>query len=503
MNADIIIVGAGTAGCILARRLVENTDAMVLLIEAGPPYPSSALSTPLVGLRLRYLWSWPLQSVPQERLNSRRINFPMGRVVGGTSSVNAMVAAAGPPADYGAWEAVGCPGWTRGDLEACFQRAASRDGLSVLPVSSAVYESAFSSAFIQACEEDGFKRVPALTGIESETAGMFPLFQRRGGRRAAGESLRDLRRHPRLKVLTRTSVRRVLIENQKAVGVELGGQRPSGRAMASQGVVLSAGALLSPHILQRSGVGPAAVIRAAALPLLIDLPGVGTNLQDHPGAPVLVESSVKSPGRPSQWLSAAVRYALAGDGVMASNCCEAGFFIGAAPALPVVEVFTHFQTRRHPRAVELVSVLMHPSSRGTVTMAANDPWGPPLIDPRYLAEPSDGQALLEGIDRIRSIINRPALRRFGLGKELLPGIMKPDEYLREYVGTCHHPVGTCRMGSDLLAVVDPRLRARGAENLWVADNSVVPTIPGGHTAFTALMIGERAGEMIAADINRQ
>ena len=500
---QVIVVGAGTAGCVIARRLAEGCGKRVLVIESGPRYPGWALQSPLAGLRLRRHWSWPLESVPQPQLHGRRIAFPMGRVVGGTSSINAMVAAAGPPADYDLWAASGNPGWSWADLGPCWERAVSRPGLARLPVSEPTYESAFSLAFLRACQEDGIRRVSSLTGAETETCGLFPLFQERGARASAARYLADVRPPGQLSIQPRTTVRRVLMEGSRAVGVELGDRRAEGSIIASEGVVVCAGALLSPRLLQGSGIGPAGPLRAAGIPLCVDLPGVGLNLHDHAGVPVVVESALPAPGRPALWLKAAFNYGLFGRGVMASNCCEAGCFLGPAGATPEVEVFSHFQTSRHPRAVELAVVLMHPRSRGSILPDRADPWGPSLIDPRFLVDQRDREALLAGVERIRSVITQPALRGFGLGREILPGSLSGEAFLRNHASSYHHPVGTCRMGNDPLAVVDARLRVHGTDNLWVADNSVVPTIPAGHTAATAIIIGERAADFLAADLGRR
>lgn len=498
VDPQIIVVGAGTAGCVVARRLVERTGKRVLLIEAGPRYPAWALHAPLAGLRLRKAWSWPLASVPQQQLDGRRIAFPMGRVVGGTSSVNAMVALAGPPADHDAW---GVPGWSWADLEPCLERAASWRGGAVLPVNAPLYESAFSKAFLRACEEDGIRSVEILNRAQSETCGLFSLFQDRGMRSSAARYLQQVKPEGTLSILCRTDVRRVLFAGRRAVGVELGRRRAAGQVFAKEGVVLSAGALLSPSILHRSGVGPAEMLQPAGVPVAVDLPGVGLNFQDHVGVPVVMKSSVPPPGRLSMWLRSAVQYGLFRNGVMASNCCESGCFLGGTSASPELEVFTHFQTSRHPRAVEFSVVLMHPQSRGTLTVAPEDPWGPPRIDPGYLRNSADSEALLAGVERVRSIVRRPSLQRFGLGEEILPGAGDPNAFLRSHAGTYYHPVGTCRMGSDRLAVVDQRLRVSGVDNLWVADNSVVPTQTAGHTAATALMIGERAADFMTADLD--
>lgn len=202
------------------------------------------------------------------------------------------------------------------------------------------------------------------------------------------------------------------------------------------------------------------------------------------------------------WLKSAIEYGLFGKGVMASNCCEAGCFLGKAGMTPDVEVFSHFQTNRHPRSVEFSVVLMHPTSRGTIVPDPDDPWGPPRIDPRILESGKDRSVLNAGVERIRSIIAQPALQRFGLGAEILPGGLSADAFLRGHASAYYHPVGTCRMGTDPLAVVDSRLRVRGTENVWVVDNSIVPTIPAGHTAATALLIGERAADLLTADLGR-
>lgn len=489
---DLIVVGAGTAGCVLARGLVERTDFRVLLIEAGPPYPAWALAAPLAGLRLRPWWSWALSSVPQPALGGRRVQYPMGRVVGGTSAVNAMIAAGGPAADYEAWADAGGPVWGHDALRQALADVSLTPRQAPLSIEPPRYTSAFTQALLLACEQAGLQRVESLDGSASETCGLFPLFQRGGLRGSAADLLGGLPADGRLTVRPRSEVRRVLIEDGRAVGVELGGRRPAGPIRARRGVILCAGALLSPRLLLASGVGPAAELDAAGVPVAVDRPGVGRNLQDHYGAPLVMRSTAPAPGRPSRWLPAALRFALRRDGVMASNCCEAGLFLGTPGASPDIEVFSHFQTRRASRAIELAAVLMHPRSRGRVSLDPANPWGPPRIDPGFLSDPADRALLVAAIERLRTIVDQPALRAFGLGAELLPGDQPLEAYLRDQTTTFYHPVGTCRMGTDPMAVVDPGLRVHGVEGLWVADNAIIPTIPAAHTAMTALMIGARA-----------
>jgi choline dehydrogenase len=501
LEADLIIVGAGTAGCLLARRLVEQTSARVVVLEAGPRYPAWALAPPLAGLRLRPHWSWPQRTVPQRGLQGREIAIPMGRVVGGTSSVNAMVAAPGPSSDFDDWDTRGCPGWSAADIAASLRAVGGELQAPGLPVSAPTFQSPFTTAFLEACEQAGLRRTSPFTGGDSQTCGVFPLFQQGGRRCSAAGMLTGLARHPRFRLVTGQTVRRVVFRRQVAVGVEMQAGARLSTLQATTGVILCTGALRTPHLLQCSGVGPAALLTEAGIPLELDQPAVGRGLQDHVGAPLLIESRVASPGRPARWLPAALQWLFQRSGVMTSNCCEAGCFLGPASTPPSGEIFTHFQTHRRSGAVELMCVLLQPASRGTVRIDAAAPWGPPRIDPAYLTEPSDGVALRQLVDQARDIVNQPALRRFGLGAEVLPGDVPWDRYLPAHASTCHHPVGSCRMGTGPDTVVDPHLRVRGLAGLWVVDNSIAPVIPRGHTASTALIIAEQAARLIAAQLS--
>jgi choline dehydrogenase len=496
METDIVIVGAGTAGCALARRLVEKTAARVVLVEAGPRYPGWALDAPLAGLRLRRAWSWRHFTIPQAGLENRRIPLPMGRVAGGSSSVNAMVAAPGTASIFDDWSNSGCPGWSADEIFASLQNVSSTLSAPVLPVCPPRFESSFSTAFLQACEQSGLQRVGNFIGDQSQTCGMFPLFQKGGKRCSSNALLSELEGHPRFKLLTGHTVRRVLICRQRAEGVEIQAGSRITKLRAAAGVILSAGALQSPVLLQLSGVGRAALLRSAGIDIQLDLPQVGEGLQDHVGAPLLVHSGVPSPGRLSRWIPAAAEWLWARSGVMTSNCCEAGCFLGPSSTPPVGEIFTHFQTARHPHAVELMCALLQPASRGSVRINPNDPWGPPLIDPGYLSDKADVVALGQILEAARHIVAQPALRAFGLGVELMPGRQSPDEFLRKHATTCHHPVGSCRMGIGSDAVLDPGLNVKGIAQLWVVDNSVVPGVPRGHTASTALIIAEHGSRLI-------
>jgi choline dehydrogenase len=494
---DVVIVGAGTAGCLLARRLAQATSARIAVIEAGPRFPALALTPPLAGLRLRTRWSWPLLTTPQAALNHRRIPIPMGRVVGGSSAVNAMICAPGPLEGFRDWQAFGGPTWGPEAIAPIWQRLTSIGEMSPLPVAAPGYRSPFSEAFLAACMESGFQREETQWGERSGSCGPFALFQHRGGRASSAQWLVAQPAPGEVTLIPDQSVRRVVLRRGRAVGVQL----LSGEMVAaSEGVVLCAGAFHSPWLLQLSGIGPAEVVQRAGKRVRVHLAGVGRGLRDHVAMPLVIDSRARSPGRPGNWLPAALRWGWSRSGVMASNCAEAGCFLGAPGDIPEGEIVSLFQTQRHRRAVELMAVLLRPVSAGTVELDPANPLGPPRINPAYLAAAIDRQRLCRILDQAREIAHQPALRRFGLSRERLPGAVPGPEALAAHASTFHHPVGTCRLGDDGMAVVDSQLRVHGVERLWVVDNSVVPEIPGGHTAATALIIAEQAWPGIAAAI---
>jgi len=492
MEIDIVVVGAGTAGCAVAAHLARHTSLSIGLVEAGGGYPPWALNAPLVGLRLRPLWSWRHETVPVAGLMNRSVVFPMGRVVGGTSAVNAMVAAAGHPCDYDFLEDRS----TNTDFERCLEDLVALG----MRIQTPRYRSSFTRAFLDACCERGLALEEKLDGSASQTCGMFPLFQDRGCRWSAAHLLSEVQCRERIRVVRRATVSAVTLHGTRAVGVELaateaGGVAGRGTIRARVGVVLAAGIFQTPCILQRSGIGPRRLLESAAIRVVEDLEGVGRNFQDHVGVPWVVPSRVPAPGRPSRWLPAAFRFALFRDGVMASNCCESGCFLGEPGSRPSIEVFTHFQTAKHPKAVEFSTVLLRPASRGAVSIDPANPWGPPHIDPSYFTHPDDLPRLAAGLQQTIEIANSDSLLRYGLA----PSARSVDaDWIRRHATTYYHPAGTCRQGNDPLAVVDAGLRVHGTDGLWIADNSIVPEVPGGHTAFTALLIGAQAGRAIAA-----
>ena len=496
-DADIVIVGGGTAGALVAQRLAERTDARILVLEAGPRYPWWALGTPLASYRMSGPWSWGFESQPQPALDGRRIRFPMGKVLGGSSSVNAMIAAQGPASDYDAWAAAGCSGWNWSDIEPSWQGMTDRARAGAVSIEPASFAAPFTHALVGACEEHGLARVDPLTGERSQTCGRFALFQRHRARYTTAHALARAGVRDRVTVATGIQAHRILFDSDQAVGVECDNGESRITIHASGGVVLCAGVFGSPSILMRSGIGPEERVRAAGIDVRAHLPGVGENLHDHIGVPVVCASSQPSPGRKSRWIPAAIRYAISRTGVMASNGCEGGAFLGAENQSPDLEIAGIFQTLHHAQAFEIAAIVMHPESRGFVTIDPQRPLGAPLIEPRALSAPQDLQRLREGINRIRDIASRPSLCNFGLTGELMPGTCDIDAHIRQYASTHYHPVGTCRMGIDAMSVVGPDLAVSGTRNLWVCDASVIPRLPAGHSAATAMIIGGHGADLIA------
>jgi choline dehydrogenase len=512
---DYIVAGGGTAGCVLAARLTERPGTSVLLLEAGSEYPS-ILKIPLVGMQQTTAYSWKYFTAQQTGLGERQISYPFGKVLGGSSSTNAMMYYRGTRGAYDRWEQLGNPGWSFDEVLPYFRKSEHyHDGASdhhggdgPIHVSQPRHKAALSEAFIEACLEQGWPHNPDFNGPDETGAGYFSVMQRRGRRSGSAEAyLQPVRSRPGLTVKTGALVRRVLLKGNRATGVECTNRNGEiETAEASGEVILSTGALNSPHLLMLSGIGPAERLRRIGIEPRIDLAGVGESLRDHLRVPVLYESGRRSPGHMLNWVPAGFDYLLRKRGVLASNCCEAGAVLRASPEadMPDLQFVTHFQTSLYPGTVDLQFCLLRCESRGRVSAVSADPSVPPSIDPNYFSERCDIDLAIRGVRLARQVASAPALRRFPLGKEILPG---PDlvtdrqleAYCRSVAETCYHPVGTCRMGTDPMAVVDAELRVRGTERLRVVDASVMPDLPNANTCAVVLMIAERAAALLAAD----
>ncbi len=494
-EAQVIVVGGGTAGCVVATRLAQRGRS-VLLLEAGGRYRPLVLDPPLPSQKLRPLFSWRFRTAKQPALGGRRITLPLGRVLGGSSSINAMMYCPGSSSDYDRWGDLGNEGWSSVTVGRLYRRLEDRTGQGgVFAVSSPRFRSRFSEAVVAA-------------GAELDLdLDFFDVSQRKGRRSSSASAYLPLGRATgRLEVLTGALATRIIIEGGRATGVEFRHRGRVERASAGDEVVVSAGAVKSPHLLMLSGIGPAAHLAEHGLATVMDLPGVGANLQDHVRAPLLYEREGPGPGDPRYWVPAAADYLVRRRGVFTSNCCDAGGFVRSHPSLPTpdIQFVTHFSHPASKRVVDLEVCLLEPRSRGSVRLRSPRPEDPPLVHPNYLSHGDDLAPLLRGLRLGRTLARTRALANLPLGREVWPGPEASTDaelvqYLRGVVETCYHLAGTCRMGNGDNGVVDSRLRVHGIDGLRVADASIIPELIHGNTQAPALMIGEMAADFMTPE----
>jgi choline dehydrogenase len=525
---DYVIVGAGSAGCVLASRLTENPSTRVLLLEAGPPDDADEIHIPAaLSLLFKSTYDWDYQTVPQERAGGRSIYWPRGRTLGGSSSINAMIYIRGSRYDYDTWrDEYGCEGWGYTDLFPYFLRAENNSrGASAfhgaagpLSVQDPRYKSDLTAAFVDAARRSGMEANEDFNGAQQDGVGFYQVTQR-GGRRwsAADAYLHPAADRPNLTVQTDALVTGIVIESGRAAGVRYLRRGAEELARAEGEVILAGGAIGSPHLLMLSGIGPADHLREHGIAVMADSPGVGANLSDHP----IVTAMWSTPRSRSLAEKAGprnlLRWQLTHSGPMATNVAEAGGFSRTDPALPAPDIQWHvlpvpFQngglTDPTVRALSLLITLVAVGSRGKIRLRGPDPRHKPAIDPAYLSDIDDMEPLVKAIRMAREFAAARPLSKI-CTSELAPGEdarsdVELREFIRSDITTIYHPVGTCAMGGDsrlaaskLTSVVDTELRVRGIEGLRVVDASVMPTVPRGNTNAPTIAIAERAADLLS------
>lgn len=517
---DYVIAGAGSAGCAVASRLSEDPDVRVLLLEAGGKDRSPNIKIPAAfAKQFRTKLDWDYSSGPEPHLANREVYVPRGRGLGGSSSMNAMMYVRGRPVDYDSWREAGCEGWGHADVLPYFRRGENNErGESEFrgvggPINVADPRDPrpLTTRFLAAAAASGIPANADLNAFEQDGVGMTQVLQK-GGRRwsAADAYLRPALKRPNLVVKTGVTVTAVEIEGGEATGVRLRDRR--GRdafARAGREVVLCAGAIGSPQLLMVSGIGPAEHLSEHGIDVRADLPGVGRNLQDHPYFLLCYDSKVNEDLADAEKPKALLQFLLRRTGPLTSNVGEAMAFIRTRQGLAAPDVELIFGPAYYHdngfdtydgHAFSLAAVLLQPRARGSLTLRSADPADKPILLGNHLADPADVAALVAGFRRLREIARTEPLDSVR-GRELVPGEevesdAEVEDFLRREVELLYHPCGTCRMGSDDGAVVDPQLRVRGVDSLRVVDASVIPTIPGGHTYAPTMMIAEKAADLI-------
>lgn len=535
---DYIIVGAGSAGCVLANRLCADPSVTVCLLEAGPPDRSPFIRIPIgiIALMMSRKLNWRYFTEPQHQLNGRRLFWPRGKTLGGCSASNAMVYTRGHASDYDHWEALGNRDWSYAHVLPLFLRAENHERGETpfhgvggpLNVADLRSPNLLTQVFVQAAKESGFPINRDFNGSIQEGLGQYQVTQKNGERWSVARAyLHPVQNRPNLTVMTGVRVAKILLEGKRATGVACLKSGAAFEIAAGREVILAGGAVNSPQVLMLSGIGPEDQLRQHGIPVRHVMPGVGRNLQDHLDVlvvhkcvrPVSLGISLRS--LPAL-LAAGLNYLLFRRGPLTTNAAEGGGFVKSDPDCIVPDLQLHFTPAHldehgHTPAYAMATMLGHgyalhvcdlrPKSRGHVGLKSADPCDDALIEPNYLSHPDDMEQLVKGVKAARRLLAAKAFDPYR-GKEIFPGKeVQTDEQIRDFIrrkaGTIYHPVGTCKMGHDEMAVVDDMLKVHGMQGLRVVDASIMPTLIGGNTNAPTVMIAEKAADMILQERKRE
>jgi len=522
---DYVVVGAGAGGCVVANRLSADPSTRVLLLEAGGPDRSPLIHMPvgftkLTGPKV----NWGFKTIAQPQLNNREMHYPQGRTLGGSTSINAMIYIRGHRLDYDEWRDLGNKGWGYEDVLPYFRRSEHNERLNdeyhgvdgAMNVTEQVQHNELSKAFVRAGQEIGLPFTHDFNGKEQDGVGYYDVTQRNVRRESAATAyLRPAKKRPNLTIRTHAIGAQVIVEGGRAIGLRYLHDGKPRTVWVEKEVVLSGGAVNSPKLLLLSGIGPAEELRALDIKVAHDLPGVGKNFQDHMDVYLTAETAPVSYNGEDRWDRAArhgLQYLLFKTGPVTACVCEAGAFLRSSEQVrsPDIQihclpafVIDHGMQRVKGHGLTINTCHLRPKSIGQVTLRSANPADDPLIDPNFLADPYDWEISMEGFRRGRELLATSAFAPL-IKREYTPGAnVRTDaeikDYIRQWAKTDYHPVGSCKMGHDDMAVVDTSLRVRGLEGLRVIDASIMPTLISGNTQAPSIMIGEKGAAHILED----
>ncbi len=525
---DYIVVGAGAAGCAVAHRLSEDPDVTVALLEAGGKDNNPLIHMPAGFTKLTSDdVNWGFKTVPQAQVNNREMHYPQGRTLGGSTSINAMIYIRGHKADYDEWRNLGNEGWGYDNVLPYFKKAESNERFAdefhghdgPLNVADQTQHNILTRAFVRSAQEADIPYTPDHNGAQQEGVSYYQVTQRNVRRESAATAyLKPARNRKNLTVITRATASRVLMESNRAVGIEYFHNKKEKRSLyANREVVLSGGAANSPKLLLLSGIGPADELKALGIDVVHNLPGVGKNFQDHMDVYIAAECSQPvSYNGEDRWHKAimhGIQYLLYKTGPVTACVAEAGCFVyskefsGEDVRSPDIQihclpayVVDHGRKRIKGHGITINTCNLRPKSIGSVTLRSANPLDSPAIDPNFLDDPYDWKISIAGFKWGRKILSSPSFKPY-IKRELMPGIeSQSDEeikdYIRKWSKTDYHPVGSCKMGSDDMAVVDTQLRVHGINGLRVIDASIMPTLISGNTQAPSIMVGEKGAAII-------